>query len=166
MTTKPQPGSESSAAPDVANLGIVRPPFVYLTSLVLGTMIHLVMPWPLLPRTLAVPLGVLLVAVAIALFSYSVAKFRAAATPVPARKPTTVIIRAGPYRFSRNPIYLAFSVFQLGIAIWVNSVWLLATLLAAVALINYVVIPREERYLERKFGAQYLDYKASVRRWL
>ena len=75
------------------------------------------MPLPFLPGTLAVPLGVPLVAVAIALFSYSVAKFRAAGTPVPARKPTTVIVRTGPYRFSRNPIYLAFSLFQLGIAI-------------------------------------------------
>jgi len=124
------------------------------------------MPLPFLPGTLAVPLGVALVAVAIALFSYSVAKFRAAGTPVPARKPTTVIVRTGPYRFSRNPIYLAFSLCQLGIAIWVNSVWLLATLVGAVALIHYVVIRREEQYLERKFGAQYLDYKASVRRWL
>jgi protein-S-isoprenylcysteine O-methyltransferase Ste14 len=128
--------------------------------------IHLAMPLPLLPGTLAVPLGVPLVAVATALFSYSVAKFRAGGTPVPARKPTAVIVRTGPYRFSRNPIYLAFSVFQLGIAIWVNSVWLLATLVGAVALIHYVVIPREEQYLERNFGSQYLDYKASVHRWL
>jgi protein-S-isoprenylcysteine O-methyltransferase Ste14 len=72
----------------------------------------------------------------------------------------------GPYRFSRNPIYLAFSLFQLGIAIWVNSAWLLATLVGAVALIHSVVIPKEEQYLEGKFGEQYLDYKASVRRWL
>jgi protein-S-isoprenylcysteine O-methyltransferase Ste14 len=123
-------------------------------------------PLPFFPETLAGPVGVPLVVVAIALFSYSVAKFRAAGTPVPARKPTTVIVRTGPYRFSRNPIYLAFSLFQLGIAVWVNSVWLLATVVGAVALIHYVVIPREEKYLERKFGAQYLDYKASVRRWL
>jgi protein-S-isoprenylcysteine O-methyltransferase Ste14 len=77
-----------------------------------------------------------------------------------------VIVRTGPYRFSRNPIYLAFSLLQLGIAIWVNSVWLLATLVGAVALIHSIVIQREEHYLERKFGAGYLDYKASVRRWL
>ena len=166
MTTRPQHGGPSSAARDIANLGLVRPPLVYLTSLVSGAVIHLAVPLPFLPGTLAVPLGVPLVAVAIALFSYSVAKFRAAGTPAPARKPTTVVVRTGPYRFSRNPIYLAFSVFQLGIAIWVNSVWLLATLVGAVALIDYVVIRREEQYLERKFGAQYLDYKASVRRWL
>ena len=124
------------------------------------------MPLPFLPGTLAAPLGAPLVVLAVALFSYSVVKFRAAGTPVPARKPTTVIVRTGPYRFSRNPIYLAFSVFQLGIAVWVNSVWLLATLVGAVALIHHVVIRREEQYLERKFAAQYLDYKASVRRWL
>jgi protein-S-isoprenylcysteine O-methyltransferase Ste14 len=166
MTSGPQHGGGSSTARDVANLGLVRPPLVYLTSLVSGAVIHLAMPLPFLPGTLAVPLGVPLVAVALVLFSYSVAKFRVAGTPVPARKPTTVIVRTGPYSVSRNPIYLAFSVLQLGIAIWVNSVWLLATLLGAVALMHYVVIRREEQYLERKFGAQYLDYKASVRRWL
>jgi protein-S-isoprenylcysteine O-methyltransferase Ste14 len=88
------------------------------------------------------------------------------ARPCPREKPTTVIVRSGPYRFSRNPIYLAFSLLQPGIAIWVNSVWLLPTLVGAVALIHCVVIRREEQYLERKFGAQYLDYKASGRRWL
>lgn len=166
MTTRPQHGGGSTAAQSVANLGLLRPPLVYMTSLVSGAVMHLAMPLPFLPATLAVALGVPLVGVAIALFSYSVAQFRAAGTPVPARKPTTVIVRTGPYHFSRNPIYLAFSVFQLGIAIAVNSVWLLATLVGAVALIHYVVIPREEQYLERKFGAQYLDYKAAVRRWL
>ena len=153
-------------AQDVPHLGLVRPPLVYLVSLVTGALIQFARPLPFLPGTLAVPLGVLLVVVAIALFSSSVAKFRSARTPVPARKPTTVIVRTGPYRFSRNPIYLAFSLFQLGIAIWANSLWLVATLVVAVALIHLVVIPKEEQYLERRFGAEYLDYKRSVRRWL
>src|SRR5437667_2986571 len=166
MTTRPQYGGPVSAAPDVPNLGLIRPPLVYLAPLVIGAPIQFAMPLPFLPRTLTVALGVSPVVVAIALFSYSVAKFRAAGTPVPARKPTTVIVRTGPYRFSRNPIYLAFSLLQLGIAIWVNSLWLLATLVGAVALIHCVVIRREEQYLERRFGAQYLNYKASVRRWL
>jgi protein-S-isoprenylcysteine O-methyltransferase Ste14 len=151
---------------DVANLGLIRPPLVYLISLVTGALIQLAKPLAFIPGTLAVPIGASLVVVAIALFSSSVTKFRAAGTPVPARKATTAIVRTGPYRFSRNPIYLAFSLLQLGIAIWVNSLWLLATLVGAVALIHYVVIPREEQYLERRFGAEYLDYKRSVRRWL
>ena len=166
MTTRPQSCGSPSAAQGVANLGLVRPPLVYLVSLVSGAVVQLFTPFRFLPGTLAVPLGAPLVVVAIALFAYSVATFRAAGTPVPARKPTTTIVRTGPYRFSRNPIYLAFSLFQLGIAIWVNSVWLLATLIGAVALMHYFVIRREEDYLQRRFSAQYLDYKASVRRWL
>ena len=161
-----QSSEPPNAARDVARLGVVRPPLVYLVSLVRGALVNLAAPLPFVPRTLAMPLGGSLVVVAIALFSFSVAKFRATGTPVPARKPTTAIVRTGPYRFSRNPIYLGFSVFQVGIAIWVNSLWLLATLAAALLLMHYVVIPTEEQYLERRFGAEYLDYKASVRRWL
>jgi len=166
MTTTPQSYGPPSGAQDVAKLGPFRPPLVYLVSLVTGVLIQHAAPLPFVPGTLAVPLGASLIVVAIALFAYSAAKFRAAGTPVPARKPTTVIVRTGPYRFSRNPIYLAFSLFQLGIAIWINSLWLLVTLVGAVGLIHYVVIPREEQYLERRFGAQYSDYKISVRRWL
>src|SRR2546428_7568008 len=166
MATSPRGCGPPGGGGDVGNPGVGRPPLVYLISLVSGAGIQLAMPFPFLPGTLAVPLGAPLVVVAIALFAYSVTTFRAAGTPVPARKPTTMIVRTGPYRFSRNPIYLAFSLLQLGISIWVNSVWLLATLAGAVALIHCVVIRREEQYLERRFGAQYLDYKASVRRWL
>jgi protein-S-isoprenylcysteine O-methyltransferase Ste14 len=75
-------------------------------------------------------------------------------------------VRTGPYRFSRNPIYLAFSLLQLGIALWVNSLWFVLTLLAAVAVMSRVVIPREERYLEARFPSEYSPYKASVRRWI
>src|SRR5215471_9024818 len=166
MTTTPQPDGASSEPPDVANLGLVRPPIIYLISILSGILIQLAVPVRFLPVTIGLPLGAAVVAVAIALFCYSVARFRAAGTPLPARRPTTAIVRTGPYRLSRNPVYLAFSLFQLGIAIWVNSVWLLATLVGAVALIHTVVIPKEEQYLERKFGAQYLEYKMSVRRWL
>lgn len=153
-------------AQDVAKLGLVRPPLVYLIALGSGAAIQLAMPFPFLPAAPTLPLGAPLVVVAIVLFAYAAATLRAAGTPVPARKPTIMIVRAGPYRFSRNPIYLAFSLFQLGIAMWLNSVWLLVTLVGAAALMHYFVIPREEEYLERRFGAQYLSYKASVRRWL
>ena len=103
---------------------------------------------------------------AAALFSYSIRQLTMSGTPVPGHKPTTVIVHTGPYRFGRNPIYLAFFVLHLGLAIWVNSLWLIATLIPTVAIIAVVVVPREERYLAERFGAAYLEYKASVRRWL
>ena len=158
--------TEEPPISDVANLGLVRPPLVYLASIAIGSALEFAWRLPFLPHALAVPLGALFVVAAVALFSASVRKFRVAGTPVPGNAPTTAIVRAGPYRFSRNPIYLAFSLLQLGIAIWVNGLWLVATLIAAIAVLARVVIPREEQYLERKFGAEYLDYKNSVRRWV
>jgi len=108
----------------------------------------------------------LLIAMAAAMFAYAIKQFRTARTPVPGNKPTTAIVRTGPYRFSRNPIYLAFFALHLGLAIYVNSLWLVATLIATVAIIAVVVVPREERYLTERFGAEYVAYKACVRRWL
>ena len=166
MDTIPPDHSGSDAAQAVANLGVVRPPLVYGAAIVTGLLLEFGWPLPFLPRLLAALLGSALVAVAVVVFSYSIRTFQTAGTPVPGNKPTTVIVRTGPYRFSRNPIYLAFSIFQLGIASWVNSVWLIATLMVAIGLMVAVVIPREERYLERRFGADYVDYKRFVRRWL
>lgn len=166
MEAAHQDHGPSTAMPGAANLGIVRPPLVYLATIVMGSVLEFVWPSAFLPRGFATPLGSALVVAAAMLFSYSVRKFRAAGTPVPGNRPTTAIVRTGPYRFSRNPIYVAFCLLQLGIAAWINSLWLIATLMVAIALMTTVVIPREEWYLERKFGTEYLDYKARVRRWI
>jgi protein-S-isoprenylcysteine O-methyltransferase Ste14 len=167
VTINPEgPGSASVPAPEVANLGIVRPPLVYLCSILTGVALDFVSPLPFLPRALSTPLGIATLLVAVVLFSFSLRQLRAAGTPVRGNKPTTVVVRTGPYRYSRNPIYLSFSLLQLAIAIWVNSLWVLATLGPAVVLMSCVVIPREEQYLERKFGVEYLEYKACVRRWV
>ena len=152
--------------PEVANVGIVRPPFVYLGVITVGLLLHFVWPVRLMARALSVPLGGILVVVAVAVFIWAMRTFRIADTPVPGNRPTTTIVRMGPYRYSRNPIYLAFSLLQLGIAFLVNSIWLLVTLVPAVMLMTFVVIPREEHYLERCFPSDYLPYKSSVRRWL
>ena len=151
---------------DVANLGIIRPPFVYLTTIALGVLLHLILPVRLVSRAVSAPLGATLVLVAVALFVWAAGTFQSAGTPVPGNRPTTTIVRAGPYRYTRNPIYLSFSLLQLGVAFWVNSLWLLVTLTLAVALMSLVVIPREEHYLESRFASDYPPYKASVRRWL
>jgi protein-S-isoprenylcysteine O-methyltransferase Ste14 len=151
---------------EVANVGLFRPPFVYLGAIVLGLLVRLAWPVQLLPPSLAVPIGIALVLAAVALFVWAVRTFRRAGTPVPGNRPTTSIVRAGPYGFSRNPIYVAFTLFQLGLAAWVNSVALLLTLVPALALMALVVIPREERYLEARFRSEYLSYKHAVRRWL
>jgi protein-S-isoprenylcysteine O-methyltransferase Ste14 len=156
----------SKPAPDVANFGLIRPPLVYLTSIALGLLIHLIWPVQWLPASLNMPIGVVVVLAAVVLFISSVRTFRRAGTPVPGNLPTTTIVCKGPYGFSRNPIYLAFTLLQLGLAAWINNVALLITLLPAAALMALVVIPREERYLEARFPSEYAEYKRAVRRWL
>lgn len=158
--------SRRPRAADVANVGLVRPPFVYLGSIGLGLLLHWFWPVQLVPASVSVPIGVTLVAVAGALFITAVRTFRTAGTPVPGNQPTTTVVRTGPYRVSRNPIYLAFTLLQLGLAAWVNSLGVLLALLPALALMVLVVIPREERYLEARFPSEYLPYKRAVRRWL
>ena len=158
--------SPRAGARDVANLGWVRPPLVYLGAMALGLAMHALWPVHLMPPFLGTTGGVVLTLAAVALFLAAVRSFRTAGTPVPGNRPTTTIVRTGPYRFSRNPIYLAFSLLQLGLALWINALGLLITLVPAVALMSLVVIPREERYLEARFPSQYPPYKASVRRWL
>jgi protein-S-isoprenylcysteine O-methyltransferase Ste14 len=156
----------TQASHDVANLGLVRPPLVYLGAIALGVVMHLATPVRLVAPGGGVLLGSIATAGAIALFVLSVRTFRAAGTPVPGDRPTTTIVRRGPYRFTRNPIYLAFSLLQIGLALLVNSAWLLLTLVPAAALMVFVVVPREERYLEARFPVEYPVYKGSVRRWL
>jgi protein-S-isoprenylcysteine O-methyltransferase Ste14 len=139
---------------------------VYLGSIALGLAIHYAWPVRVVPPSVKTPVGAMLVLLAVGLFVAAVRTFRGAGTPVPGNRPTTAIVRTGPYRFSRNPIYLAFSLFQLGLAVWVNSLGLLITLIPAVALMAIVVIPKEERYLEVRFPSEYASYRAAVRRWL
>ena len=158
-----RPGTSFADAP---NLGVDRPPLVYLGAIALGLMLQYAWPARLVPPSVSTPVGAMLTLSAVGLFVAAVRIFRAAGTPIPGNRPTTAIVRTGPYRFSRNPIYLAFSLFQLGLAAWVNSLALLITLIPAHALMALVVIPREERYLEVRFPAEYSSYRAAVRRWL
>ncbi len=145
---------------------VVRPPILYLGSILLGLLLHGFWPVEVFPRRIELPAGVFLVALGLLLFGASVREFSKSATPIPSTRSTTTVVRTGTYRFSRNPIYLAFTLLQLGLAVWVNSLWFVATLLPTLILISKGVIDREEKYLSAKFGAEYLDYKASVRRWL
>lgn len=151
---------------EVSNEGLVRPPLIYLGALALGLILQRPFPVSVVPPSVGVPVGAALVVLAVGLFIVSVRTMSAAGTPVPGDRPTTTIVRRGPFKFSRNPIYLAFSLLLLGIALWADRAWLLLTLVGAVGVMDFIVIPREERYLAARFPAEYPPYKAAVRRWL
>jgi protein-S-isoprenylcysteine O-methyltransferase Ste14 len=149
------------------NPGVVtRPPLIYLCSIFIGLTLQFVWPLKVLPASLEATVGGSLMLVAVVLFALSVRQFLAAGTAIQTHRPTTTILSTGPYRFSRNPIYVSFTLLYIGIGVWVNSAWLLGMLIPTLILTSYGVIAREERYLAKKFGKEYLRYKASVRRWL
>src|SRR5918998_2086375 len=106
-----------------ANLGPVRPPLVYLGSILLGLLLHFAWPLPLVQHPVGALIGACGGLISVGLFITAVRTFLTAGTPLPGNRPTTTIVRTGPYRFSRNPIYLAFSALQVGVALWVGSLW-------------------------------------------
>jgi protein-S-isoprenylcysteine O-methyltransferase Ste14 len=151
--------------PDTAQV-LVLPPLVYGAAFVIGLLLHLVFPLHILPTTLARWIGMMCVLVSLPLALTTFRVLSRAHTPVDPMKPTTALVTEGPFRYSRNPIYLALTLLYLGVALLVNAWWILLLVVPVLLVIRYGVIAREEAYLTRKFGDAYLQYTAEVRRWL
>jgi protein-S-isoprenylcysteine O-methyltransferase Ste14 len=149
-----------------ANAGLLRPPLVHLIAMLAGAAAGLARPAPLGAQPFGLILGIAFVAAGIALVAWCKRTLAAANTPLPGGLPTTAIVRTGPYGLSRNPVYVAFALVHAGTGLCLDSAWVLAALAPAFLLIGQVVVPREERYLEEKFGDEYRAYKAAVRRWV
>lgn len=145
---------------------IARPPGIYLGFLLLGVVLDYFWPAPFLPAMFQYAAGGVLAVSGVALAAAAMGRFRAAGTSVPTTEPTNAIVTDGPYRYSRNPIYVALSLIYAGIGVAIDSAWVLALLAPLLIVMQYGVIRREERYLTEYFGDEYLRYKASVRRWI
>jgi protein-S-isoprenylcysteine O-methyltransferase Ste14 len=145
---------------------IALPPLILAATLALGVGLHLIWPVKLLPGVFALPLGLVLIFGAIALAAFAVREMHRANTAVDIRKPATAIVTSGVFKLSRNPIYLGMVLLCLGIALAINSLWIFASAAPLALVLQKGVIEREEAYLAQKFGAAYLQYKASVRRWI
>jgi protein-S-isoprenylcysteine O-methyltransferase Ste14 len=102
----------------------------------------------------------------IALIVVVIRSFKKVATNIEPWKPTSTIVTTGVYAYSRNPIYLGFCLIILGLGLYFNSFWIFIMFLPTGIFISFLAIQKEERYLERKFGKEYCDYKNDVRRWL
>ena len=143
-----------------------HPPFLVAACLIASFAGNWLFPMAMLPETFPTWIGRVVVLLACALFLWAAWTLMSGGTNVPTSQPTLAIVTGGPFRFSRNPIYLSMVLIFVGASIWQNSVWFLGmAAVAAVALTSGVIV-REETYLERKFGAPYLEYKSQVRRWL
>ena len=150
------------------NPGVIAPPpLIYLGALVIGLLLHARFPLRFLPRGWTrLPFGGLLIGGSVLCVRLAFREMQRAHTNVDPRRPATALVVEGPFRFTRNPLYLSLALFYAGIAILVNALWAILLLPVALIVLRLGVIEREERYLERKFGEQYLRYKARVRRWI
>jgi protein-S-isoprenylcysteine O-methyltransferase Ste14 len=149
------------------NAGVVAPPpLIYLGPLVLGLLLNRKFPVPFLPRKMARTLGWALLGGGVLLLGWFEWAIRHAGTPANPYKPVSHVVTEGPFRYTRNPGYLSMAMIYTGVAGLANALWAILLLPVALSVIRRGVIEREERYLEGKFGEEYLRYKARVRRWI
>jgi protein-S-isoprenylcysteine O-methyltransferase Ste14 len=146
---------------------VVRPPLALALAVLGGLVTERLISLPFLPESVSESgAGIAVLALGLALGAWAITILRRAGTRVETTKPTTTIVTTGPYRLTRNPIYVGMVVILIGLAIALNTAWLLVALVPFYLIIRYGVIAREEAYLERKFGDMYLSYKSRVRRWI
>ncbi len=145
---------------------IAPPPLIYGGFLILGAALEWHWPASLLPMPVRVAAGAGTITLSLAIAAWAGIQFRRAGTNFDVRKPVIALVISGPFRFSRNPLYVAATLLYLGIGIAADSPWILALTVPALLVMHFGVIRREERYLTRRFGQKYLAYTRAVRRWL
>ena len=149
------------------NPGVIAPPpLIYAGALATGLLANRLYPIAFLPRGLSRVLGWPLIVGGPVVGSLGLREMKRADTNVDPREPTTAIVTGGPYRFTRNPLYLSMTLIYAGITALANALPAALLLPVVLHIMRRGVIEREERYLARKFGDEYLDYKARVRRWI
>ncbi len=149
------------------NPGIrVPPPLIYLLPLVAGLLLNRRLQVPFLSRGVARVLGWPLVGGGMALAVWFARTIHGADTTLRTDKPVSSLVQEGPFRYTRNPGYLSLAMIYAGIAVLRNALWAILLLPLVLFVIQREVIGREERYLERTFGEEYLAYKMRVRRWV
>lgn len=153
-----------SGLPDHPDLPL-KPPLVFLFTIAVGVLIHHFWPRSARPDGWAAA-GIALVVLAVLLVTWSAWTFKRHQTEVVPWKPTRVIVDAGPYAFSRNPIYVAFALIQMGLGLWADKLAVVLMVIPALAATSVLIIAKEEEYLERKFGDVYREYMGRVRRWM
>jgi protein-S-isoprenylcysteine O-methyltransferase Ste14 len=165
--TSPARG-DLAATPDAPATSGVRfpPPLIYLAGFAAGVGLELAVPIDDLPGVVTVLGTALCAALWVALDGVATVSFARAKTSMVPMKPTTALVTSGPYRLTRNPMYVGMAFLYAAFALGFGVIWALAVLPVVLLAVDRLVIAKEEPYLEARFGDQYRDYKRGVRRWL
>lgn len=147
---------------------LAPPPLIFAAALLVGWLLQHMFPLPLLPPGIAIVdrLGGLLIIAALVVATTALWEMRRARTAVDPYKPSTALVRTGPFARSRNPIYVALILISVGVSLLANALWCMVMVVPAVIVLRIFVVAREEAYLERRFGDEFRRYCATTRRWL
>ena len=148
------------------NSRLLVPPVYFLVALLLMVFFHRVAPWAHILDAPYRYAGIILAGLALGLIAWAATLFRRAGTHIRPFMPSSALVVAGPYKLTRNPMYLGMAGILLGAAVFMGSLTPFVVIPAFMALIAERFIIPEEAKLEAAFGRDYLDYKARVRRWL
>jgi protein-S-isoprenylcysteine O-methyltransferase Ste14 len=144
----------------------VPPPVVYLGGFLAGVVVELLVPSPQPAAWLRIAAGGLGLAILLALDTSAMVRFSRSGTSFNPARPATALVTDGPYRITRNPMYVGMAGLHAGAAVATGVLWALAFLPAVLIAIDRLVIPREERHLAATFGEEYERYRRRVRRWI
>jgi protein-S-isoprenylcysteine O-methyltransferase Ste14 len=145
---------------------LVLPPVLFGGAFLLGLALHWLVPITRLPGLPARLAGVVCLLVGAGLAHSGEKVMHRAGTNVRPDRPTTALVTEGPFRYSRNPLYVGVTLMYTGLALLIPALWPLLLLVPVLLVMRWGVIAREERYLERKFCEPYRAYLARVRRWI
>ena len=170
LMKRPSAGSgmrEKSMTTPGDNAGVVAPPpLLYGAAFIVVLVLNWFKPMPIFGHAVALWPGLTLAVFSVGIAIWGVATMRAAGTNVNPFLPTTAIVTSGPFRFSRNPLYLALTLLYFGLTVAFNTWWGIVVLVPLLIIMHFGVVLREERYLEKKFGDEYRRYKAKVGRYV
>lgn len=144
---------------------VAPPPLIYLAGILIAVCLNRFWPMTIFARAGARWTGLVCIAIGAAIIVAGRKALLALGTNINPTKPTTAIVQSGPYRFSRNPLYLGVTFVYLGLTLAANTWWGFILLVPVLLALHFGVVRREERYLELKFGDTYRQYRARVRRY-
>jgi len=145
---------------------LVLPPLLYGVALAAGFLLQWIAGRPILPSSVRYWVGGVVLASGVVLALWGRRVMERAGTNVNPTLPTTALVATGPFRFSRNPLYVALTLIYIGLALLTNALWVLVLIVPVLFVMHYGVVRREERYLDAKFGDAYRAYCSRVRRYL
>ncbi len=144
----------------------ILPPFLYLGALLASLVFELFDGGDFFRWGAQLTLGILTMSLGAGIITWCLVLFANEGTNIEPYLPANALVTKGPYAYSRNPVYVGLTAVYLGLIVVFDIVWGFFFLIPLLASVHFLVIMREEDYLEEKFGQKYRDYKKSVRRWL